>query len=91
MRRTVELYRTLATRDPSVFHAKLATSLNNLGIALAGNAQCAKALEVTQEAVKLYRPYSAGSSPNSVATASSMASNGSARTTSVRAARRRVT
>jgi tetratricopeptide (TPR) repeat protein len=54
-REAVDLYRTLATRNPDAFQPDLATSLNNLGVRLSALGQREPALAATREAVDLYR------------------------------------
>ncbi|HEX7941970.1 MAG TPA: tetratricopeptide repeat protein, partial [Gemmatimonadaceae bacterium] len=55
-RRAVELYRSLATHNPTAFLPDLATCLNNLGNRLSNMGQREAALAATREAVELYRP-----------------------------------
>jgi nucleoside phosphorylase len=54
-REAVDLYRTLATRNPDAFQHHLALSLNNLGNGLSALGQREPALAATREAADLYR------------------------------------
>jgi tetratricopeptide (TPR) repeat protein len=51
----VELYRSLALKNPDAFNPDLAMSLNNLGIRHAALGNREDAMKATQEAVELYR------------------------------------